>query len=150
MARCLHPPLRIPNPDWQDVEKGPPALFSQRVEAHRTATGKSLSRQARGGRVRMNTLRPQELPAHRLACVRKRDVHYSSRRGPGCGRPAERCVSARRGRAGENNGHFEHPAWFFMTTQNRAIGFQGPRVVFQQPARNLRRLCCLEHVYRRL
>jgi hypothetical protein len=130
MARCLHPPLRIPNPDWQDVEKGPPALFSQRVEAHRTATGKSLSRQARGGRVRMNTLRPQELPAHRLACVRKRDVHYSSRRGPGCGRTAERRVSARRVGRVRTTAILNILRGFFMTTQNRAIGFQGPPSCF--------------------
>jgi hypothetical protein len=81
MARCLHPSLRIPNPDWQDVEKGPPALFSQRVEAHRTATGKSLSRQARGGRVRMLTLRLLELPDRELLmlndCV-KRESHFVS------------------------------------------------------------------------
>ena len=130
MARCLHPPLRIPNPDWQDVEKGPPALFSQRLEAHRTATGKSLSRQARGGRVRMNTLRPQELPAHRLTGVRKGEVHYSSRRGPGYGRPAERRVSARRGRAGENNGHLEHPAWFFHDHTESSDWFSGPPSCF--------------------
>ena len=100
MARCLHPPLRIPNPDWQDVEKGPPALFSQRVEAHR------------------------------LAGVRKRDVHYSSRRGPGCGRTAERRVSARRGRAGENNGHFEHPAWFFHDHTESSDWFSGAPELF--------------------
>ncbi len=41
-----------------------------------------------------------------------RAPRYSSRRGPRCGRAAERRVSARRGRAGENNGFFEHLAGF--------------------------------------
>ena len=35
---------------------------------------------------------------------------FSSRRGPRCGRTAERGVSARRGWAGENNGLLDHPA----------------------------------------
>ena len=85
----------------------------------------------------MYTIRPPELPAHRLAGVRKRfktlgahrlapvhklDLHYSSRRGPGCGRTAERRVSARRGWAGETKGHFEHPAKLFLVMRDIPAG----------------------------
>ncbi len=45
-----------------------------------------------------------------VAPVRRRDAHYSSRRGPRCGLPVERRVLARWGWAGENEGLFEHPA----------------------------------------
>jgi len=61
-----------------------------------------------------------------LAPVRKHEATSSSPRAPPrtapgernvtfrlfirCGRPAEACVSARRGRAGEISGRFEHPA----------------------------------------
>ena len=47
---------------------------------------------------------------HTCASSARREPHYSSRRGPRCGRTAERRVSARRGWAGETKGHFEHPA----------------------------------------
>lgn len=51
------------------------------------------------------------LGAHQLAPVRRRDAHYSSRRGPRCGlaRGAAR-VLARRGWVGENSGLSEQPA----------------------------------------
>jgi hypothetical protein len=47
-----------------------------------------------------------------LSSVRKHDAHYSSRRGPCCGRPVERHVLALRGRASEINGLFEHPVGY--------------------------------------
>ena len=61
-------------------------------------------------RQRRSRIAQKTLGAHRLAPVHKLDVHYSARREPRCGRTADRRVLARRGRAGENNGLFEHPA----------------------------------------
>jgi hypothetical protein len=58
-----------------------------------------------------------------LAGVHKYGALFPSRRAPRCGRTAERRVSTRRGRAGENNSLFDHPAgtWYIISDSHFSV-----------------------------